>query len=126
MAQFEKIDKGEKVVDFQKIAKEYSESIRNVIKEYKEKSVDIHFQNINPDELTEYDLAVADKFLKGNLTEEDFEKYKKEVSDYCRKKQENEKHFDEFVDSRANLRAWISNKILSFEYERRHPEQRAA
>ena len=99
-------------VDIDEIAKEYAEKVRDYLRQLKDKKADVHFNDINIDELTHDDLIIADKFRKGILSNIEFQEYCKGLKPYFDLKIKEEKNFKIFKDSRANLEGWIGNKLM--------------
>ena len=93
-----------------------------------ENQENIHLQDIEPKDLTYDDLIIFDKLLKGNLTNEDDEEYKKYREDVSRyfdfQQKSNGNNFDIRRDSRANFAAMIRNKIIEIETKARIEEIR--
>ena len=110
-------------IDSDKIAKEYAEKVRERLRDLKNKNADIHFESINPDELTYDDLMIADKFQKGNLSKKEFNEYRERLQSYIDlAKRDNGENFNLLKDSRVNLSAWILNKMIISEFKEKHPE----
>ena len=110
-------------IDSDKIAKEYAEKVRERLRDLKNKNADIHFESINPDELTYDDLMIADKFQKGNLSKKEFNEYRERLQSYIDlTKRDNGENLNLLEDSRVNLSAWILNKMIIFEFKEKHPE----
>lgn len=65
----------EKPIDPDEIARQYAEKLRAEIIELKEKEIDPHLKNINPEELTYEDLMMYDKAKKYDLTEKECREY---------------------------------------------------
>jgi len=93
---------------------EYAEKIREFLAREKANKADIHLSRINPDELTNDDLMVYDKFVKGSLKEEELKEYRARLHDYFNKiKEEKEKNGEtyNFLDivnnSSSNMMAMI-------------------
>lgn len=59
----------------------------------------VHFQSVNPDELTNEDMGIYEKYLANALTKEEFEKYRKQFN------------FVSIEDSRHSFSAFIGNKL---------------
>lgn len=97
--------------------KQNLEKVRAKLWKLKKGNKDAHLEDINPDELTGEDLVIADKFMEGKLSESEFDDYSKDLKFYFSEQREKLGNFDEFHDSRANLKAWISNKnrIIAFD-----------
>ncbi len=110
-------------IDSDKIAKEYAEKVRECLRDLKNKNADIHFESIDPDELTYDDLMIADKFQKGNLSKKEFNEYRERLQSYIDlAKRDNGENFNLLKDSRVNLSAWILNKMIISEFKEKHPE----
>lgn len=74
-----------------KITENYDEILREDLWELKNKKIDIHFEDINPDDLTHEDLNIFDKLQKNNLTEEEFNLYRENLKNYFRFQQQMKK-----------------------------------
>ena len=97
--------------------------MRERLRDLKNKNADIHFESINPDELTYDDLMIADKFQKGNLSKKEFNEYRERLQSYIDlTKRDNGENLNLLEDSRVNLSAWILNKMIIFEFKEKHPE----
>lgn len=111
-------------IDIDEIAKKYAENIRVYLKELKDRGENIHFENINPSELTYDDLIVADKLRKGELTNKEFEEYKKSLQPHYDKLRAEKSATDyHHNDSRCNFEAWVNNEMLKLAYQKKHPEK---
>lgn len=116
--QVENIPKSETRIDVDKIAKNYAESVRETLREQKMKKADNHFENIDLDDLTDEDLIIFDKLQKGNLTEEEFNDYRKSLNPYFRQERQLKgDKYNSLKDSRSNFSAMIANKIMSKKVE---------
>ena len=69
-------------INFDEVAKKYAEELRMEIKELKNRELDLHFKNINPEELTYDDLMIFDRAKKYNLTEQDLKNYSERLGEY--------------------------------------------
>lgn len=69
-------------IDLDEVARKYAEELRMEIKELKDRELDIHLKNINPEELTYDDLMIFDKAKKYKLTERDFREYSERLREY--------------------------------------------
>lgn len=100
-------------VDADEIAKKYAENIREALRGQKTKKTDIHFEDINPDDLTNEDLIIFDKFRINALTEKEFNMYRENLGNYFRlQRQIKKEKFNALKDSRSNFSAMIANKIM--------------
>lgn len=101
-----------------------AEEVRQFLRGFKGGCADVHFEEINPDELTIVDLEMAFKYFHGCVVQEDYCKHvesfphdlmaeKKKA--FCNgeiTKEEYEKHLkDFFPKSRCAFAAWIGNRI---------------
>lgn len=113
-------------LNLDEIAKRYAEKIREIVAEKKENKENVHFQDVEPKDLTYVDLMMFDKLLKGNLANEDDEEYKNYRQDIGRYFYFQQKSkgidFDIRKNSRANFAAMISNKIIENETKARIEE----
>lgn len=121
-------EKQKKTIDTGEDLKKHDEKIRTKFWDFKNGEFKFIFKEINPDELTHEDLLAFERVMEDKFTEDEFESYYKTIGLYCESQREKSGSFDEFHDSRANLRAWISNRILCLdpEYKDSHYKKRAA
>jgi len=93
--------------------KSYLDELRSEITELKEKNLDPHCKLINPQQLTDEDLMVFDKFKKGELQEGDFENYRRNLQLYFYSQKEAlGEQFSSLKDSRSNFLAMLLNKVI--------------
>lgn len=102
-----------------------AEEVREVLWKLKAENADVHFEEINPDELTDADLRIAFKYFHGRITQEEYDKYVKinfpdrliaKKTTACRKREITEEAYHEhfkkvFPESRCAFAAWIGNRI---------------
>lgn len=113
-------------IDADRIAKEYAETVRDYLRGLKNQKADIHFESIDPDELTYDDLMIADKFTKNDLSEKEFKKYRERLQAYIDSaKEESGDKVNVLENSRVNLSAWILNKMIISKFKEKHPESHA-
>lgn len=104
----------EKNIDLDELAKNYAEKIRQSIVRLKTEESDPHLKNINPSELNHSDLIIFDKLQKGTLSEYELNNHRKSMDSYFKSQVENKgKNFDIYTDSRSNLLAMVSNRLIS-------------
>lgn len=103
-------------VDLDEVARKYAEGLRMEIKELKDRELDLHLKNINPEELTYDDLMIFDKAKKYKLTERDFREYSERLREYFKEQKKiREGHFDVIKDTRSNFSAMIRNMMIAEE-----------
>lgn len=108
-------------VDLDEVVRKYAEELRMEIKELKDRELDLHLKNINPEELTYDDLMIFDKAKKYKLTEQDFREYSERLREYFKEQKERrEGHFDVIKDTRSNFSAMIRNMLIAEENVLRH------
>ena len=108
-------------INFDEVAKKYAEDLRVEIRELKDRELDLHFKNINPEELTYDDLIIFDRAKKYNLTEKDLKDYSEKLRDYFKEQRKIKgDQFDMIKDTRSNFVAMIRNMLLSEEDVLRH------
>lgn len=101
-----------------------AEEIRKTLWSFKGDCADVHFEEINPDELTIADLEIAFRYLQGGITQEDFcnhvksfphdpmeEKKKAFRNGEITKEEYGECLKDFFPKSRCAFTAWLGNRI---------------
>ena len=121
----ENFEKKEKVgVNLDKIADDYAKKLRDSLRTQKNAKTDNHFENINPDELTNDDLIIFDKFQKNILADNEFKKYREKLDQYfTSQRQKKGKDFDFFKDSRSNFSAMILNQIINRQIQKKSSEE---
>jgi len=108
-------------IDLDEVAKKYAEELRAEIQELKNRELDLHFKNINPEELTYNDLMVFDKAKKYNLTEQDLREYSERLKEYFREQKKIKgDQFDMIKDTRSNFIAMVRNMLTAEEDVLRH------
>lgn len=108
-------------LDLDEVARKYAEGLRMEIKELKDRELDLHLKNINPEELTYDDLMIFDKAKKYKLAEQDFREYSERLKEYFKEQKERrEGHFDVIKDTRSNFSAMIRNMLIAEENALRH------
>lgn len=101
-----------------------AEEVRQVLWRLKGESADVHFEEINPDELTIIDLEIAFRYFQGMVTQDDccrhiesfphslMEKKKEAFFSGEITKDEYEECFKKFFPkSRCAFAAWVGNRI---------------
>lgn len=78
-------------IDLDEVARKYAEGLLMEIKELKDRKLDLHLKNINPEELTYDDLMIFDKAKKYKLTERDFREYSERLREYFKEVDASEK-----------------------------------
>ncbi len=108
-------------IDLDEVARKYAEELRIEIKELKDCELDLHFKNINPEELTYDDLMIFDRAKKYNLTEQDLKEYSERLKEYFKEQKKTKgDQFDVIRDTRSNFIAMVRNMLLSEEDVLRH------
>ncbi len=102
-----------------------AEEARKVLWKLKAEKADVHFEEINPDELADADLEIASKYFHGRITQEGYDEYIKinfpdrliaKKTTACRRGEITEETYQEyfkkvFPESRCAFAAWIGNRI---------------
>lgn len=115
----------DKNIDLDELAENYAEKVRQSIIELKDKEDDPHLRCINPSELNHDDLIIFDKLQKGILSEYELNDYRKKMDSYFESQMKNKgKDFDLYKDSRSNLLAMVSNRLISQIFEKKLVERK--
>ena len=106
--------KNEIDIDANEVVGNYAENLRKALREQKIKKTDPHFEDIDPNKLTNDDLIIFDKFQKNTLTDKEFSEYQGGLKNYFRlQRQLKKEKFNALKDSRSNFSAMIVNKIMA-------------